>query len=412
MVGMSKRRGIVLFVVLAAAFLILNRGAYQGYFSDDDLDNLSWTRVGPASEYLKGVVTPRFFENNFRPVGHFYFHASERFFGLDFPKYVAVLHLFHLLNVWLVWMLARRLGASTFAAGGGTLFFAFHMALFDAVWKPMYVFDVLCGSFCLLSVNLYARGRWAWSLVCFWLAYKSKEVAVMLPVALAAFEWWFGKRQWARLAPFFGVSLLFGVQSVVRNPNVDNDYTFRFTAAALRKTVPFYVERVFLVPYLGFVVPMLARRRLAWFGLAWMALFLAPLLFLPGRVFSAYCYVPFAGLAIAFAGFAESATRAAVVLFFLLWVPQDVHWLRVQRRATLAQAAEVREWVTTLAAFARTSQDVGEITAEGAPVGFAGWGVEGAVKYLFPAGHSGPPVVLKWDYYRRKLDIIRGAQRP
>jgi len=30
-----------------------------------------------------------------------------------------------------------------------------------------------------------------------------------------------------------------------------------------------------------------------------MALFLAPLLFLPGRVFSAYCYLPFAGLAIA-----------------------------------------------------------------------------------------------------------------
>jgi hypothetical protein len=34
------------------------------------------------------------------------------------------------------------------------------------------------------------------------------------------------------------------------------------------------------------------------------------------------------------------------------------------------------------------------------------------VKYLFPAGHTGPPVVLKWDAYRRKLDIIRGEGLP
>src|SRR5437868_2758077 len=137
---MPKHRGLILFALLAAAFLILNRGAYQGYFADDDLDNLSWTRLGPSVEYLKGVATPRFFENNFRPVGHFYFRAVEAAFGLDFPKYVAVLHAIHLFNVWLIWLLARRLGATPFSAGAGAVFFAIHMALFDAVWKPMYVF--------------------------------------------------------------------------------------------------------------------------------------------------------------------------------------------------------------------------------------------------------------------------------
>ncbi len=99
---------------------------------------------------------------------------------------------------------------------------------------------------------------------------------------------------------------------------------------------------------------------------------------------------------------------AAVVLFFLLWAPQDIHWLRTQRRETLARAAEVREWVTTLANFARVSPDVGEVSADGAPAGFAGWGVEGAVKYLFPPVHKGPPVVLRWDAYRKKLNLVRG----
>src|SRR5882724_2098945 len=141
---MSKRSGLLLFVLLAALFLIANRRAYEGYFQDDEIDNLSWTPYAPVTEYLKAALTPRFQENNFRPVGHFYFHAAEHFFGLEFPKYVAVIHVFHLLNVWLVWLLSRRLGASVWAAGAGCVFFGFHMALFDAFWKPMYVFDVLC----------------------------------------------------------------------------------------------------------------------------------------------------------------------------------------------------------------------------------------------------------------------------
>src|SRR5262245_45807865 len=123
----------VLFLALVGAFLILNRASYQGYFSADDIANLSWTGAGPAWEYLKGVLTPRYFEHNFRPVGHFYFHAAEKWFGLDFPKYVAIVHALHLLNACLLWLLARRLGAPPFAAGAATVFFTLHMALFDAV---------------------------------------------------------------------------------------------------------------------------------------------------------------------------------------------------------------------------------------------------------------------------------------
>ena len=43
----------------------------------------------------------------------------------------------------------------------------------------------------------------------------------------------------------------------------------------------------------------LARNHRAWFGAAMMGILFVPLLFLPGRLFSAYCYLPFARLAIA-----------------------------------------------------------------------------------------------------------------
>jgi hypothetical protein len=428
---MSKQRGLVLFVALAAAFLVANRGAYQGYFQDDEISTLSWIGYGSLVDYLKGALTPLFQVSNFRPTGFFYFHEAERFFGLDFPKYVAVIHLFHLLNVWLVWTLSRRLGASLLAAGAGAVLFAFHMALFDAVWKPMYVFDVLCGTFCLVSVLLYLHQRWVLSFVSFWLAYKAKELAVMLPLVLACYEIWIGERRWKPLVPFFAASLSFGLQGLLLNPNQVDEYSFRFTPAALARTSVFYARFVFLVPYLGFVLPLallVNRNRRMYFGLAMMGLFFFPLLFLPGRLVAAYCYVPFTGLAIAFAGIAESLRPVWVEVFFLACLPQDVHWLRVERRATLAGDNEVREWVGTLVAFAKTNPPVDDFVAIGAPASFASWGVEGAVKYVFhrldvKVSYSGDlegakmlagekVAVLRWDGVRHKLEITQGRGMP
>ena len=383
---MSKRSGLILFTLLAALFLIVNRGAYSGYFQDDEIDNLSWAPYLSTMDFVKGALTPRFQPNNFRPVGHYYFHAAEQLFGLDFPKYVAVIHAIHLLNVWLLWLLARRLGATPFAAGAACAFFAFHMALFDNFWKPMYVFDILCATFCLLSLLCFARQRWVLSFAAFWLAYKSKELAVMLPVVLACYEIWFGQRRWKPLAPFFLASLCFGIQGMLLNPNRDNDYTFRFTAAALAKTSAFYAGRVFFVPYLGFAVPLfalVARNRRTWFGLAMMGLFFFPMLFLPGRIFSAYCYVPFTGMAIALTGLAESTAPPAMAAFLLLWLLMNLHELRLRRRETLAKDDEARAWITTAGRFVGTQPPVDTFVFFGAPAGFHRWGVEGALKYFF-----------------------------
>lgn len=418
---MSKRAGILLFLLLAALFLLVNRGAYRGYFQDDEIDNLSWAPSLPAVDYLETALSARFQENNFRPVGHFYFYAAGRALQLEFPGYVAPIHLLHLFNVWLIWLLARRLGAKPFASAAACLFFAFHMALFDAVWKPMYVFDVLCATFCLLSLLFYAHGRWIWSFVAFWLAYKSKELAVMLPLALACYELWFGQRRWVRLAPFFLVSFSFGLQGMLSHSNRNNDYTFRFTPAALATTSAFYASRVFLVPWLGLVLPAAAvvwRNRRTWLGLAMMAVFFFPLLFLPGRLFSAYCYLPFTGLALAFAGMADAVRPAAVAAFLLLWAPIEYRELRTQRRATLAADDEVRQWVGGVARFAKTAPRVDAAVCAGLPAGFHRWGAAGALHYLIrpgleirfldDAGDRKPladerVALLYWDPGQRKL---------
>jgi hypothetical protein len=387
---MPKRLGLLGFVCFAALFLIANRAAYRGYFQDDDLDNLSWTPNVRPVHYLEAALSPRFQTNNFRPVGHFYFYLSERLFGLDFPKWIALLDAIHLLNVWLLWMVARRLDSPPLAAAAACLFFGLHMALADAVWKPMFVFDVLCATFCLLSLLLYLDRRWLLAFAAFWLAYKSKELAVMLPLVLAAAELWFGKGEWKRrwlpLVPFFLAALSFGLQGILLNPNLDNAYSFHFTPAAAAETSVFYAGRVFLLPYAGFALPLAAlvwRRRRVWFGLTAMALFFLPLLFLPGRLFPAYCYVPFTGLALAFSGVAGAIHPAALAAFFLIWTPLDLYHLRQERRATLALDGQIREWVSTVARFARTAPRPEAFIYEGEIPGFADWGERGAIHYLF-----------------------------
>jgi hypothetical protein len=427
--SMSKRAGLLLFLAFAVLFLALNQGAYRGYFQDDEIDNLSWTPYLSPLDFLKGAITPQFQPNNFRPAGHYYFHAVEELAGLDFPVYVGVLQALHLCNVWLLWMLARRLGAAPFAAAAACFFFGIHMALFDDFWKPMYVFDVLCAGFCLLSIWCYTRERWVLSFAAFWLAYKSKELAVMLPVVLAAYELWYGKRRWKPLVAFFAVSLSFGVQGMWNNPNKDNDYTFRFTAAALAKTSVYYAGRIFLLPYLGFVAPafaLLARHRRTWFGLVMMGLFFVPMLFLPGRIYSAYCYLPFTGLAIALTGVAEALSPAALAIFLALWLPMDIHELRVRQRETLARDSEVRTWMSAVRRFAATREPVDAFVFDGAPAGFQRWGIEGALKYFYERGNlivqsrdeaAANPLptrrvaLLTWDAVRKRLEItVSGAK--
>jgi hypothetical protein len=136
---------------------------------------------------------------------------------------------------------------------------------------------------------------------------------------------------------------------------------------------------------------------------------------------SAYCYLPFTGLAIAIAGFAERVHPAAVAACLLLWLPVDIQSLRSQRNDTLRQDQDAREWMTTFAGFARTGPPVAAFVYQGVPEGLHNWGMEAAAKYFLkrldvpfaPVGsveaerlqQSGAAAVCNWDYYHRKLSI-------
>lgn len=367
-------------IAIALLFVALNHRAYDGYFQDDELENVRWTPSLPMSQFLRALATPQFQTDNFRPVGHLYFALMGRQFGLDYPPWVTPVFAFHLINALLLYLLMRKLGIEQWRAIAGAAFFTLSAAAFDAYWKPMYVFDLLCTTFSVASILLYAYRRWVLSFIAFWLAYKAKELAVMLPAVLAAYEYWFGKRNFKALIPFLLVSLSFGVQGIVRNPNRDNLYTFRFTLDALRHTVPFYARRFLMFPLSGLLVFGLAftRDRRVCFGIAAMALPMVPLLFLPGRLFEAYAYLPLAGAAIALAAAAARIHPAWAWIAIAIWMPFNLRELRRERHATLDADERNFAYVDAIEKWARRNPGIGTFVYDGVPPGFHDWGVRGA----------------------------------
>src|ERR1017187_4410266 len=162
MTAARVRRWAPLFCFLAAAlvFFSISRPAYRGYFSEDDMATMSWAPIAGADTYYGEILSLRVSALNFRPFATLYYRILGRTAKLRYPPYVAVLQMLHILNTVLLILLLRALGFESMAAGIGALFYAFHFATFEAYFKPMFVFDLLCGTLCLAAFLLYIRGRW------------------------------------------------------------------------------------------------------------------------------------------------------------------------------------------------------------------------------------------------------------
>jgi hypothetical protein len=351
-----------------------------------------------------GFFKPTFALDNFRPTGHLYFAAMGRLFGEDFPPYMTPIFALHLLNGLLIFLLARRMNIGVWHALAAAAFFTWSAGALDAYWKPMYVFDLLCTAFSLASILLYSERRWVLSFIAFWCAYKSKELAVMLPLALLAWEHWFGDRKYLRLVPFLLVSLSFGLQGLLLNPNKDNDYTFRFTWKALTATVPFYARRFLLFWGSGLLLfaLLLIRDRRVWFGLFAAACFIFTLLFLPGRLYEAYIYLPLACATIAMAAAASRARPIWAWVALALWMPLNLHDLQSEQRAKLAADDEAYASVSAINRWAAKNPAIGTLVYDRAPGAYHHWGVTAAWNIAHQALGM-PAYFIDWPEAKRAL---------
>ena len=374
---------LLLFLAFVVLFEIANRGAYKGYFDGDDIENLNLSHALGADVLAQEFATPMLNHSNFRPVGQAFYKYFGGPAGLNFPRYIAFLHAVHCLNVILVWLLLRALGFEMLTAAFGTIFFAFHMGAFDIYWKPMFIFDLLCATFTLSSILLWLHNRWILSLVAFWCAFRSKELAIALPAVLAAIEYTQGTQRWKQLIPFFAASLSFGIQAALGNRSRDNDYSLRFTGEALKTCVAYYTNHILIVPFGGALVAALlfVKDKRARLGVVALLLLISPMLFLPGRLFGAYLYVPLIGLAIAATAFSQQAGRIASLIILLIWLPLNFREMQVRRKAQLTLADQNREYMGRIAKLMQDAPATNAFIFHNGPDGLHFWGVRAAARY-------------------------------
>lgn len=386
---MALLRGALLLCAFTVTFLLVNWGSFQGYFQDDDLDNITWAPKLRTVDYLEPLWQFRYEKSNFRPVGHYFYHVMERVAGMDFPRWLAAYNLLHLINVCLLWLSLRRLRFDPWAASAGTLAFALHFAVFDAYWKPMFVFDVTCCLFLLAAFLAYSYNHWLLGVLLFYLAYRGKELAILFPVVLLIYQGLFRSlRQWWRTTPYFALSAWFGIKALLwqhylsQHPE-ESTYRLSLTLKSVWHVTRFYIDQTALLSFGGFLLLVLlvrVRDRRLLFGFLTLWLLLFPMLLLPGKVLSIYLYVPLIGFAIIMAAVAQHYGRGFTAAFMAVWLCLVLYHVRPYRAVELANARDNRNYVADLDRTVLSLPRAKEFLFQGRPEALHPWGISGAIE--------------------------------
>jgi hypothetical protein len=191
----SPINALLVFIAFGWLLLFAHNGLWA-QFSLDDLTNLhGYLSRSPASLMVDNL---RYWSTSYRPLGGLFYVALYHWFGFDpLPFRVACFGLLAL-NLGLLWRFTLRLSGSREVAFLALLLAGYHAWFVDLYYSTGAVYDLLCYCFYLGAFNLYlgvrAQGAaLAWRhlgiltalYVC---ALNAKEMAVTLPVMLAAYE--------------------------------------------------------------------------------------------------------------------------------------------------------------------------------------------------------------------------------
>ena len=191
-------RRLVCGLLPLAWFLYFSRDVLGVHFAPDDMmnvDNFYWTPGLWRLFYSQFLI----WRGYYRPMGGLFYLPILSVWGLNPAPYHVALSLVLAVNVYLVYRLARLLGAGEWAAGLAALVACYHAGLGNLYYNTAFVYDALCGCFFLAALVYYCgirdTGRllsvgqkaiFAALVLC---ALNSKEMALTLPAILAVYEW-------------------------------------------------------------------------------------------------------------------------------------------------------------------------------------------------------------------------------
>ena len=192
----SLRRKLAFALLLAAYFFLVSWDSLKAPFTADEMMAI-YIYWHPSPWRL---LTSQFllWRGYFRPLGGLFYIPTFLAFGLNPLPYHAFLLALLLAGAYQLYRFARALGAGELAAAMVALIACYHGGLSNLYYESVFVFDVLCGIFCLAAFAYYARirasgclltgGQTLAFLALYLCALNSKEMAVTMPVMLLAYE--------------------------------------------------------------------------------------------------------------------------------------------------------------------------------------------------------------------------------
>jgi hypothetical protein len=377
----SRVWGAVLFILILLAPIVSYRAAFRSYFDSDDFGTINWARFVTFRGLLRDI--PNLIYPNGRPVGYFYYLSMLDMAGLNFPAWAVLLAILGAVNLALVWWLLRKFAFGEIETALGCLFFGMNGALFDAWWRPAFIYDVLATTFALLAILAYLNRWWVASFLASWLSLRAKEIGIVVPAVLLCYEMTAGKRSWKRVLPFFIPAIIYGTSGVWFSLHAPRTpYTLQ--AGGVSRTIVFYASKLFGLRYAAFALLMpffFLRDPRYLFALAGMACEIAIYLFLPDRTLPVYLYLAATSTAIAIAAM-TARYRRVMVAAVLLWSAWQYTLIRKQARVMIADAEDRRAY----AAAVESAPDAPVYAYADAPVSFDNYGGEYVIRHFHKAG--------------------------
>lgn len=161
----------------------------------------------------------------YQPLSTLSFAVDHAIGGLDAGRYHSTNLILHLINVLLVWLLARKLFRRIDSATVMALLWAVHPMQVETVAWISTRSNLLFTVFFLGGLLTYLRylkstSKWDYALtvILMLLSCLSKSMAVTFPLALLAIDLLHNRRDWLKMglekAPMFALSLIFGIVAI------------------------------------------------------------------------------------------------------------------------------------------------------------------------------------------------------
>ncbi len=314
---MFTRGDLAILVTLTAVILYIYRGAFSGFFEQDDFGWLVDSRFHSMGDYLRC-----FFRFNpargYRPLSQeTFFFIGQALFGMRPAGFHVMSFAIHLFGSGALYLFLRKF-YSPFPSFVAALFYGVHSAHMTSVYWISAVPEPMAAACYVLSLLFFIRfdrtGGFRFytiSMIAAILGIMSKESILTLPLVMAAYCLIFAVKRWKWTVPYFALPAVYAVcrlmskagaapySLVFGKETFQNFFAYASWAAGFSETLlklklhwqpeinyP-WIAAVFLVVIAG-MLGLSKNRKIVLFALLWFVLALQPILYFSHHIYPYY----------------------------------------------------------------------------------------------------------------------------